>query len=315
MNKIGITLGDPTGIGPEIVKNTIQNYQGKNKLILYGNLPKNFTISNLQKIIRVEDTKNFTDKLFWIETAPTDLFLSGNPSENSGISAYNAIKYAGYDAVKQKISAIATAPISKHFIQIRHPEFIGHTEFFANLADCNNFIMSFFSPKLNVAILTTHLALKDVSTSLSAGKITKQIKLIHSSLIKYFGIDNPKIALLGLNPHSGEQGKFGNEELSIFHPIIKKLNETGLRLDGPFPADTFFSGNYHKYDMIISAYHDQALIPFKMLSFDTGVNVTLGLPFVRTSVDHGTAFDIAGKNRANPQSMKNALLLAERMIG
>jgi 4-hydroxythreonine-4-phosphate dehydrogenase len=315
MKKIGITTGDPAGIGPEIILKVINSYSGKNTIIVYGSFPIGSKIDNLIKISDISEIQNLQESnLFWIPIFQDYGFKPGKPSKFSGLSAYNAIKRAGNDSLENKISAIVTGPLSKHFIQLTYPDFIGHTEFFAGQSSTENFVMSFFSEKINVALLTTHIALKNVSKNLEKNRIINQISLINQSLKKYFNIKNPKLALLGLNPHSGEDGAFGDEEQRIFKPIIKQLNEEGFYIDGPFPADTFFAGNFQKYDIIISSYHDQGLIPFKMLSFDKGVNVTLGLPYIRTSVDHGTAFDIAGKNIASEKSMCEALKIAEMMI-
>ncbi|MCK4357770.1 MAG: 4-hydroxythreonine-4-phosphate dehydrogenase PdxA [Candidatus Cloacimonetes bacterium] len=315
MRKIGITIGDPTGIGPEITLKVINSYSGTNTIIVYGRFPISSKIDNLIKICDISEIQNFPgSNLFWIPTFQDYEFNPGKPSKLSGLSAYNAIKKAGEDAFKKDINVIVTGPLSKHYIQLTYPDFIGHTEFFANQSSTEIFVMSFFSEKINVALLTTHLALKDVSKNLEKNKIINQIRLINNSLKKFFHIKKPKLALLGLNPHSGEQGSFGDEEQKIFISVIKQLNEEGIFIDGPFPADTFFAGNYQRYDIIISAYHDQGLIPFKMLSFGSGVNVTFGLPYIRTSVDHGTAFDIAGKNIASEKSMLAALKLAEKII-
>ena len=315
MKKIGITIGDPTGIGSEITLKVINSYSGKNAIIVYGSFPISSKIDDLIKINDIYEVKKFHEsKLFWIPTFQDYNYKPGKPSKQSGLSAYNAIKKAGEDAFQKKIDAIVTGPLSKHFIQLTYPDFVGHTEFFAKQSLTENFVMSFFSEKINVALLTTHIALKDVSKILYKNKIINQIKLINNSLKKLFDIKNPKLALLGLNPHSGEEGSFGDEEQKLFIPIIKHLNEENIYIDGPFPADTFFVGNFQKYDIIISAYHDQGLIPFKMLSFNKGVNVTFGLPYIRTSVDHGTAFDIAGKNIASEKSMSEALKLAEIMV-
>ncbi|MCK4339099.1 MAG: 4-hydroxythreonine-4-phosphate dehydrogenase PdxA [Candidatus Cloacimonetes bacterium] len=312
MKKIGITIGDPTGIGPEITLKVINSYTVRNTIIVYGSFPIGSKIDNLIKISDIREIKKFPESnLFWIPTFQDYGFKPGKPSKQSGLSAYNAIIRAGDDALKKNIDAIVTGPLSKHFVQLTYPEFIGHTEFFAKQSLTEHFVMSFFSEKINVALLTTHLALKDVSKNLEKNKIINQIRLINNSLKKFFHIKKPELALLGLNPHSGEDGSFGNEEQKIFIPIIKHLNEENVYIDGPFPADTFFAGNFQKYDIIISAYHDQGLIPFKMLSFHKGVNVTLGLPYIRTSVDHGTAFDIAGKNIASEKSMSEALKFAE----
>ncbi len=311
---IAITIGDPAGIGPEIVLKVLERNPFDHTIILYGAFPKNMIIPKFSEIHEVNDIKDIGKGIFRMQSKEDANFISGKPSKESGIVAYNAIKKAGEHALEGFIDAVVTAPISKHYIQLSHSDFIGHTEFFAHQAQCPEVMMSFFSEKLNVALLTTHCALCEVSSYLNIENVIDKIHIINNSLKKFFHITKPKLALLGLNPHASEDGAFGNEELDTLKPTIDILRTQGVEIDGPYPADTFFAGNYHKYDMIISAYHDQALIPFKMLSFDTGVNVTLGLPYIRTSVDHGTAFDIAGKNLASEQSLLSAIELAEKML-
>ncbi|MBS3766789.1 MAG: 4-hydroxythreonine-4-phosphate dehydrogenase PdxA [Candidatus Cloacimonetes bacterium] len=313
MNKLGITLGDPTGIGPEVVKKALINYSPKSLTILYGALPQNFEFKNLQKISTPEQA---TDKntTYWIPIKEEKKYTHGKPSLKSGLTAFESIEKAGYHAQHNKISAITTAPLSKKYVQKTNPEFIGHTEFFAKQSNTEHFVMCFYSKKLIVALLTTHLALKDLHKELCYAYIYKQIKLVNSSIKKIKNATKPKLALLGVNPHSGENGSFGTIEIELFEPLVKNLQKNGIDITGPYSADTFFASKYKDFDAIISPYHDQGLIPFKMLTFGEGVNVTLGLPYVRTSVDHGTAFDIAGKNKANCGSMIEAIKLAERLI-
>jgi len=313
MKKIGITLGDPTGIGPEITKKSLDKFSSETIKIIYGALPVNFSFPALTKIDSPQKA-TYKNKLYWIPINTEQNFVCGKPSKKSGSIAYKTIKKAGLDAKRDKIAAIVTSPLSKKYVQLNRPEFIGHTEFFAKQVECNNFVMCFYSKKLIIALLTTHLALENIHNHLDYNSLMKKILLINSSVKKVKSISNPKIALLGLNPHSGENGSFGTVEIEIFKPLINTLKEEKININGPFPADTFFAGNYKNFDVIISAYHDQGLIPFKLLTFGEGVNITLGLPYVRTSVDHGTAFDIAGKNAANPGSMIEAIKLAERLI-
>jgi len=314
MAKIAITLGDPTGIGPEIVLKVLEKYSFDHTIILYGALPENIRIPKFSVIHEAKEIEGVDKGVYWIPYKQDSCFISGKPSKESGIAAYNTIEKAGEDALNGFIDAIVTAPISKHYIQISHSDFIGHTEFFARQAQCTEVVMSFFSEKVNVALLTTHCALSDVSSYLIIENVVEKIHIINNALKKFFHITNPKLALLGLNPHAGEDGAFGKEEVEILQPATVILQNEGVEIDGPFPADTFFAGDYHKYDMIISPYHDQGLIPFKMLSFDAGVNVTLGLPYIRTSVDHGTAFDIAGKGIASEKSLFEAITLAIKML-
>ena len=314
MAKIAITLGDPTGIGPEIVLKVLKKYSFDHTIILYGAFPENIRIPKFSVIHEAKEIEGVDKGVYWVPYKQDSSFVSGKPSRESGIAAYNAIKTAGEHALDGFIDAIITAPISKHYIQLTHSNFIGHTEFFARQAQCSEVVMSFFSDKLNVALLTTHCALYEVSSNLTIENVVKKIHIINNSLKKFFHITKPKLAILGLNPHAGENGAFGKEEVEILQPATVILQNEGVEIDGPFPADTFFAGDYHKYDLIISPYHDQGLIPFKMLSFDAGVNVTLGLPYIRTSVDHGTAFDIAGKGMASQRSLFEAIALAIKML-
>ncbi|MBN2017040.1 MAG: 4-hydroxythreonine-4-phosphate dehydrogenase PdxA [Candidatus Cloacimonetes bacterium] len=311
---IGITIGDPAGIGPEIIEKALNNNKLACKVVLYGALPKSDLRNSIPQISHSKDILNSNASALWFPLMQETKFIPGFPSRESGQAAYEALKRAGKDAVKNIIDAIVTAPISKHYIQLSHQEFIGHTEFFAQQSHCQDVVMSFFSNKINVALLTTHYRLADISKSLSIGLVRSKISIINTALKDYFHIEKPKLALLGLNPHTGEEGAFGNEEIEIFLPAIEQLRSEGIEISDPYPADTFFAGKYQDFDMVICAYHDQALIPFKMLSFDSGVNVTLGLPFIRTSVDHGTAFDIAGKNVASDKSLVHAIRLAEKMV-
>ncbi|MCD6328990.1 MAG: 4-hydroxythreonine-4-phosphate dehydrogenase PdxA [Candidatus Cloacimonetes bacterium] len=311
---IGITLGDPGGIGPEIVLKVLKKHSFDHTLILYGTFPTNMSIPEFPVIHEAKGIRDIGKDVYWILSKQDSDLISGNPSQESGIAAYDAIKQAGEDALNGYIDAVVTAPIGKHYIQLSHPDFIGHTEFFAHQAHDAHVVMSFFSDKLNVALLTTHCAVSEVSSYITIDDVVAKMHIINSALKSFFHISHPKLALLGLNPHAGEYGAFGNEELVILKPAVDTLRTQGVEIDGPYPADTFFAGNYQKYDMIISLYHDQGLIPFKMLSFDTGVNVTLGLPYIRTSVDHGTAFDIAGKGIASEKSFLEAIILAIKML-
>ena len=311
---IGITIGDPTGIGPEIIKKALSADALNHKLVIYGALPDPIIFDNIQIISNSKEIKQADSNVLWYPVMKDEKFIPANPSKASGLAAYSAIKKAGEDALNGYIDAVVTAPISKHHIQLSHPDFIGHTEFFAHQAKCSEVVMSFFSNKLNVGLLTTHYALSDVASHLNIEMVVSKIHIINNALIKFFHIANPKLALLGLNPHAGEEGAFGSEELQILMPAMEMLQDQGVGISGPYPADTFFACDYSSYDMIIAPYHDQGLIPFKMLSFETGVNVTLGLPYIRTSVDHGTAFAIAGKNKASERSLLSAIALAEKML-
>jgi len=311
---IGITIGDPTGIGPEIIKKALSPQTFTHKIVIYGALPELITFESIPQISNSENIMQIDSKMMWYPMMKEEVFIPGKPSMKSGSAAYSAIKKAGEDALNGYIDAIVTAPISKHYIRLSHSDFIGHTEFFAQQSQCSEFVMSFFSEKLNVALLTTHCALSEISSYLNIEMVISKIHIINNALKKSFHITNPKLALLGLNPHAGEKGAFGSEELHVLLPAMEILRDQDVDISGPYPSDTFFAGDYSTYDMIIASYHDQGLIPFKMLAFDTGVNVTLGLPYIRTSVDHGTAFEIAGKNKASERSLLSAIALAEKML-
>ncbi len=314
MKKIAITLGDPTSIGPEIVHKALNTHDfGHNIIILYGAFPDKLKNNDLVRIKSPDEIQNITKNLFWIPISDECLFRSGDPSLESGRTAYLSIERAAIDAARGLVNAVVTAPVSKHYVQLSYPDFIGHTELLARISGASGVVMSFFSNKLKVGLLTTHCSLKEVASRISIQMINRKVAIIHEALAGAFKIKKPKLALLGLNPHAGERGAFGCEEQHIMIPALNDLKRKGIDISGPYPADTFFTGEYQKYDMIISAYHDQVLIPFKMLAFDEGVNVTLGLPFARTSVDHGTAFDIAGKDIASEKSLVAAIDLAISM--
>ena len=311
MKKIAITSGDPAGIGPEITLKALRFYHLKKDIIyiVYGKLQ---LFDDGNEIVKISDVKEAesSGKIFWIEIDEPNLEI-GKPSKISGETAYSILERCAQDLNLGKLDAVVTCPISKEAIQKTYPDFIGHTEFFAKKSNTKNVIMSFWGPHFNLALLTTHHALKDISDKLTKEFLISKLKLIHKEVSKL--IDKPKIAMLGVNPHAGEAGAFGKEDILI-QSVLKELSSQNIKIEGPLPADTFFAFKASNYDLIISAYHDQGLIPFKMISTEEGVNHTLGLPFVRTSVEHGTAFDIAGKNKASEKSLEKAIHFAEKII-
>ncbi len=211
------------------------------------------------------------------------------------------------------LDAIVTAPVCKESWQMAGCRFPGHTEFFAQRTKAKRVVMMFATPKLNVALATVHLPLMDIRNVLTIGSVFNPIDLGHQACIR-LGIDQPRIAVCGLNPHASENGQFGDEEKRIITPAIEMAQHAGIDAHGPFPADTIYRDAVAgRYDLVVAMYHDQGLIPVKLLAFEEAVNVTLGLPIIRTSVDHGTAFDIVGRNRADPGSMKAAIRLAARL--
>lgn len=302
---IALTMGDPAGIGPELaVKAASSGILAKFAEILVYGCPD---------ILRVASAK-FTKgkKVKCIETGSM-LFKNlkiGKENSKCGLEAYNAIVTAAKDVIGGKANAIVTCPVNKASVNMAGIEFSGHTELVAELCDTADFAMMQSSRNLRVAFVTTHIPLKEVSKSITFDRIIKVGLLLHKA-IKQEGIANPRIAVAGVNPHAGENGFMGCEEIKTVIPAIKRLNSDGLKIDGPFPADTLFiSSTLKKYDGILAMYHDQGHIPFKMIAFDRGVNSTLGLPIVRTSVDHGTAFDIAWKGIADTGSLFAAVKLA-----
>ena len=305
---IGITLGDPAGIGPEITAKAIQHKKIRESslnLAIIGDwyvfgkyckkLPKNINFINCSN-------KNLK---------PHTL---GKPTLRG---AKASLKYLeeSLNLYKDKfITSLVTAPVCKEYIQKIDNTFIGHTEYLATKLKVNHVGMFFISNNLKIIIATRHLPLKDISQSLTKKLIIQTVKLTHQSLKLNFRIKNPKIGICGLNPHAGEGGLLGKEELTKIIPAIKELKKNMIVVTGPFAADTLFMPKKNKqYDAIVAMYHDQGLIPIKTLYFDTLVNLTIGLPLIRTSPAHGTAFDIAGSNNANPSSMIEAILLAAKL--
>jgi 4-hydroxythreonine-4-phosphate dehydrogenase len=311
MKKIAITTGDPAGIGAEITAKSLK-YRKTDKNIIYIIYGENYRDMLETEIIESPVQAKSYEKIYQIPIKNT-ISTKGKPSSESGQTAYEILKICSQHLTNHLIDAVVTAPVSKEYIQITHPEFVGHTEFFArqmNIND-NDVIMSFWSDTFNLALLTTHLSVTDAISKLTFDFIYNKLKKIIFEVKKI--IKHPKIAILGINPHAGENGKFGNSDL-IVTEVLKKLSKENILIDGPFPADSFFAVKYTQYHLIISALHDQGLIPFKLLNFGQGINVTLGLPFVRTSPDHGTAFDIADQDIADESSMKKALDFAEFLL-
>ncbi|MFC1887962.1 4-hydroxythreonine-4-phosphate dehydrogenase PdxA [Candidatus Cloacimonadota bacterium] len=311
MKKIAVTTGDPAGIGPEITTKALRFYQHQPGIvyIVYGRSP-DFKDGNIVKKISDPDEAVDSGVIYSIEIDDQSI-IPGKQSVLSGKISLEILQRCAEDLNKNKIHAVVTCPISKHEIRKTDPNFIGHTEFFAYSSNTPNVVMSFWGPYFNLALLTTHLALCDVSKALNRTSLLQKFKLIYQYAKKM--LNDPQIAILALNPHAGEQGAFGNED-ELITSVLAELKKTDINIDGPYPADTFFSTKAPHYDLIISAYHDQGLIPFKMISNNNGVNATLGLPYIRTSVDHGTAFDIAGLNIASEQSLEKAINMAEKQI-
>lgn len=318
--KIGITIGDINGIGPEVIIEALKD----NRLytdctpIIYGAAKvMSFYKKNLEENdFAYQSVKSSSDAVpkkiniinVWQEETTIE---PSKITETAGKYAFKALEAATNDLAANKIDILVTAPISKEAIQKAGFQFPGHTEYLAHLSGEEEALMFMISDTVKVAVVTSHIPLKEVATTLTKEKIYKKIVALNNSLIKDFGIIRPKIAVLGLNPHAGENGKMGNEEQEIISPAISQAWNNKILAFGPYPADGFFgAANLNKYDAVLAMYHDQGLTVFKALAFDSGVNYTAGLPIVRTSPDHGTAFDIAGKGIASGQSMRNAIYWA-----
>ncbi len=321
---IGITMGDPAGIGPEVVVKALADPEirsmarfivfGLNESILYA-----ADMAELDAFWWRDQHDHLRPYGHQVVVADYDEYnilttSTHKPTKQGGMISYQFLLDA-CDAYRQKlVDAIVTGPISKVSWKDADIKYPGHTEFFAEQFRAKRVTMMFASDKLKVALATIHMPLMDVRNRFTIGCVFQPVDMMHQALKDWFGVENPKIAVCGLNPHASDEGRFGDEEKRIMQPALTMARNAGIDVEGPFPADTLFCQALNgKYDGYVAMYHDQGLIPVKLLAFDTSVNITLGLPFIRTSVNHGTAFDIAGKNKANPGSMKQALKLAARV--
>jgi 4-hydroxythreonine-4-phosphate dehydrogenase len=318
--RIGITHGDVNGIGYEVILKTLGDSRilelftpviyGSSKVASYhrkaldnGDIHFNIIRSADQAAIGKANLINITTEEIKIEL--------GQITETAGEMAFKALEAATDDLKKGWLDALVTAPINKQNIQSKQFAFPGHTEYLTQKFNAHNGLMLMVSNTLRIGVLTGHVALRDVPGCIQKDTIIQKLRVFSQSLKRDFGIRKPRIALLGLNPHASDHGVIGKEEQDIIIPSIEHAFDEGILAFGPYPADGFFgSSNFRKFDGILAMYHDQGLIPFKTLSFGSGVNFTAGLPFVRTSPAHGTAFDIAGKNQASPDSFREAIYLA-----
>jgi len=314
--RIGISIGDINGIGLEVIIKTLSDQRVLQLCtpVIYGSakvLSYHKNITDLEfPFQQIRNGEKFHSNAVnvvncWQESVNINL---GQITEEGGVYAHKSLAGAVKELKEGQIDGLVTAPINKETMLRSNFGFPGHTEYLAHAFGQSESLMFMIQDNLRVGLVTNHLPLSQVAKSLSRQQILKKINLMESSLQKDFGIDKPTIAVLGLNPHAGDGGAIGSEEDDIISPAILEGKKNGLLVYGPFPADGFFgSGNYAKYDAILAMYHDQGLIPFKLISFGNGTNFTAGLPFVRTSPDHGTAYEIAGKNIADPSSFRTAL--------
>ncbi len=318
--KIGITHGDVNGINYEIILKSLMDSRvtemmtpvvyGSSKVASYYRKTLNFPDFHFN-IIKSAD-KAAKNKTNLVNIYPREIKIDiGHSTEIAGKIAYIALESAIEDLKDGIIDALVTAPINKRNIQSKSFNFPGHTEYLAQKFNIDDYLMLMISQNMRIGVITGHVPIKDAPSLITQDLIIKKIKVLNQTLTKDFYIRKPKIAILGLNPHAGDKGVIGNEEDNVIIPAIKQAFDEGILCFGPYPADGFFgSSTYRDFDGTLAMYHDQGLIPFKALSFKSGVNYTAGLPFIRTSPAHGTAYDIAGKNLASPDAFRQALYLA-----
>ena len=318
--KLGISIGDPNGIGLEIIIKAFLHQKTLNEFIaiVYSNVEIiEFHLAHLKLDLEINVIKSISEslngKLNVFEISSSNFKVDfGKSNIQSGDIAFRSLITASKHIIENKIDCLVTAPIDKNTIQSKNFKFNGHTEYLTKISNKNNSLMLMVHQNLKVGVVTNHLSIAQVAEAISIELILTKIAILEKSLKNDFNIKTPKIALLGLNPHAGDGGIIGIEEITIIKPAIKIANEKKFRVFGPFPADGFFASEKHKeFDAVLGMYHDQGLIPFKMLSKNQGVNFTAGLPIIRTSPDHGTASDIAGKNKASFKSFMNALYLSK----
>lgn len=315
---VGISIGDLNGIGSEIVLKTFQDQRmlefctpvifASVKVLSF--LKKQYNLElNLHGIDAIDKIVPKKINVLNVWKEPIDINF-GKQDNTMGQYAIKSLEAAVTSLKKNEIDALVTAPINKANIQSEHFNFPGHTDYLQQELQGDS-LMLMISESLKVGLLTDHVAVKDISTSITREVIEKKINTIHKTLIQDFGVAKPKIAVLGINPHTGDNGVIGNEDDTIMRPTLDNLRNNGKTVFGPYAADSFFgSANYKNFDVIIAAYHDQGLVPFKTLAFGYGVNYTAGLNHIRTSPDHGTAYDIAGKNKADFTSFRAAVFSA-----
>jgi 4-hydroxythreonine-4-phosphate dehydrogenase len=322
---IGITLGDYNGIGPEIILKSLSSPRILNWCtpIIYGSQKvlnfyrKKFEIKdwNIQTIQNLESIQKSQTYLISAFDDSQTFIEPGKVTPEAGKAAFDCLERAAKDLDSGKLSALVTAPINKHNIQSEAFHFPGHTEYLTDRFEAKSSLMMMVSENFRMGVVTGHIPLQEVSSKLNAELLRSKIDLFLKSLKEDFGIEKPKLAVLGLNPHAGEAGLLGQEEIDIIQPVVEEYRAKGQVVLGPYPADGFFGkAHFKEFDGVLGMYHDQGLIPFKYIAFETGVNFTAGLPIIRTSPDHGTAYDIAGKNQADPSSFLHAFYLALDLV-
>jgi 4-hydroxythreonine-4-phosphate dehydrogenase len=321
---IGISIGDINGIGAEVTMKALLDARIQRLItpVIYAHSKAlNYYKKELQldefNYLQIKSIEEIHHKkinvINVLEECPE--IHPGVETHEAGKMALAALNHSIADLKAKKIDALVTAPLNKNNINQEDFPFVGHTEHLTAAFDVSESLMFLVAEEIRVGLVTGHIPLKDVSTKITAGAISKKLDLMITSLTQDFGILKPKIAVLGLNPHAGEDGLLGSEEKEIIIPQVRAYKEKGHLVFGPYPADGFFGMMHHKkFDGVLAMYHDQGLIPFKAMAFETGVNFTAGLPVIRTSPDHGTAYNIAGKKIADEGSMRAAIFQAYDII-
>lgn len=318
--KVGITQGDINGIGLEVVMKAFQDQlmfdictpvlYSSTKAIGYHKKTLGFDDFNYHRIDDADQAHHRKMNVINCINDEPKIEL-GQSTADGGKFALEALKAAATDLRSGKIDVVVTAPVDKHSLDLVGFGFPGQTEFFASEFDAKESLMILLGDNLRVALVTGHVPVKDIAASVTKEKIVQKLKLFNQSLKQDFGIRKPKIAVLSLNPHAGDGGLIGKEDDEVIKPALQEAERLGIFVQGPYPADGLFgSQNYKQFDGVLAMYHDQGLAPFKALNFGGGVNYTAGLSVIRTSPDHGTAYDIAGKNEASPDSFRQALYAA-----
>lgn len=317
---IGITIGDTNGVGPELVIKTFSDSRimdlctpvvfASNRVI---NFYRKTTPEHPLNYASTKDFNNLNQRQLniyncWEEEIPME---PGKLTDAGGKYAVRSLQVAAQCLKDGQIDAIVTAPIHKGNTQLPDFPYTGHTPFFKEKFGAKDVLMLLYTESLRVGLVTEHVPVSKISSLLTKDLLTNKINILRDTLIRDFGIDKPKIALLGLNPHAGDNGKIGEEELNIIIPVVEECQRKGQIVYGPYGADAFFArSTYRQFDAVLAMYHDQGLAPFKTIAQGEGVNYTAGLPVIRTSPDHGTAFDIAGQNLADPSSFQEAIFQA-----
>ena len=322
--RIGITHGDVNSISYEVILKSLQDDRvfeyftpvlyGSSKVASYHRKALNMNEIAFHVIRNADQAEDKKLNLVNVITQEVKVDL-GQSTDVAGKAAYLALEAATLDLAQGRIDALVTGPINKQNIQSKDFNFPGHTEYLAGKFQSRDYLMLMVSQSMRIGVITGHVPLRDVPSLISEELLLQKIRIMNNTLVRDFGIRKPRIAVLGLNPHAGDKGVLGVEEETTIIPAIQKACEQGMLAFGPYPADGFFgSSTFSSFDGILAMYHDQGLIPFKSMAFQAGVNFTAGLPIVRTSPAHGTAYELAGKNHASPESFREAIYLAMDVV-